>query len=140
MITWTDEYSVGIQEIDEQHKCIVNYINELYVALAGGNRDAIVDVVQKMVEYTKIHFAVEESLMRVFNYSEYVEHKAIHDNIIQRVLQYQGRVMAGDSAVGMELISFLKDWLFDHIIGVDKRYADTFIKAGAKTSWFKKFW
>jgi len=139
MISWSDEYSVGIQEIDEQHKCIVNYINEMYRAIASGSHDAVVDVVQKTVEYTKIHFAVEEALMRIFGYEDYSEHKAIHDQIIQQVLMYQGRVLIGEE-VGMEMIAFLKDWLFDHINGSDKKYASTFIKAGAKTKWFGKFW
>lgn len=141
MVQWSDEYSVDIEEIDEQHKCIVAYINELYEALAKkGNRELVADIVHKLVEYTKIHFAVEETLMRIFHYNGYDAHKAIHDNIVQQVLVYQGKFMAGDDKVGMELLMFLKGWLFDHINKVDKQYTNAFHAAGVKKSWLRKFW
>ena len=141
MVEWDDAYSVDIQEIDEQHKCLIAIMNELYTALANkSNRDLIADVLNKLVEYTKVHFAVEETLMRVFHYEDYEAHKAIHDRIVSKVLEYQGQFQAGDDKVGMELLMFLKDWLFDHINKVDKSYTKTFHKAGVQKSWLKKFW
>ena len=141
MMQWSDDYSVEIQEIDEQHKCIVAYINELYEALSRKeNRDLVADVIQKLLEYTKIHFAVEEALMRIFHYEGYEHHKEIHDNIVQQVLTYQGKFMAGDEEVGMELLMFLKGWLFEHINKMDRQYIDTFHEAGVKKSWLKRFW
>ena len=69
MVAWDDAYSVEIQEIDEQHKCLIEIMNELYTAMANkSNRDLISDVLDKLVDYTKVHFAVEETLMRVFHY------------------------------------------------------------------------
>ena len=141
MVEWDDAYSVDIQEIDEQHKCLIEIMNELYVALANkSDRDLIADVLNKLVEYTKIHFAVEETLMRVFHYEDYEAHKAIHDRIVARVLEYQGQFRAGNDKVGMELLMFLKDWLFDHINKVDKSYTKAFHNAGVKKNWLKKFW
>lgn len=141
MVQWSDDYSVDIQEIDEQHKCIVMYINELYEALARKNsRDLVADVIQKLAEYTKIHFAVEETLMRIFHYEGYEAHKEIHDKIVQQVLAYQGKFLAGEDKVGMELLMFLKGWLFEHINKVDKQYVEAFHAGGVKKSWVKKFW
>lgn len=141
MVQWSNEFSVDIQEIDEQHKLIVNYINEIYAALTRKDSHALIaDVVHNLVEYTKIHFAVEETLMRIFHYEGYDQHKQIHDKLVQQALIYQGRFMAGDAKVGMELLMFLKEWLFDHINQVDKRYVDTFHKAGVKKTWLRKFW
>lgn len=141
MVQWSDDYSVDIQEIDEQHKCIVMYINELYEALAKkDSRDLVADIIQKLAEYTKIHFAVEETLMRIFHYEGYEPHKAIHDKIVQQVLAYQGKFIGGDDKVGMELLMFLKGWLFEHINKVDKQYVEAFHAAGVKKSWMKKFW
>jgi len=108
MVQWSEEYSVEIQEIDEQHKCIVSYINELYEALARKeSRDIVVDVIHKLV---------------------------------QQALAYQGRYLAGDDKVGMELLMFLKEWLFTHINRVDKQYMATFHASGVKKNWLKKFW
>ncbi len=141
MINWDDTYSVDIQEIDEQHKCLIQIMNELYVAMASkSNRDLIGDVLDKLVDYTKIHFAVEETLMRVFHFEGYEEHKLIHDRIVERVLEFQGQFRAGNDKVGMELLMFLKDWLFDHINKVDKQYVKTFHKSGVQKSWLRKFW
>jgi hemerythrin len=141
MVEWKDEYSVDIQEIDEQHKCLIQIMNELYTALANkSNRDLVGDVLDKLVDYTKVHFAVEETLMRIFHYDDYEAHKAIHDRIVGKVLEYQGQFRGGNDKVGMELLMFLKDWLFDHINKVDKAYTKTFHKAGAQKSWLKKFW
>ena len=141
MVAWDDAYSVEIQEIDEQHKCLIEIMNELYTAMANkSNRDLISDVLDKLVDYTKVHFAVEETLMRVFHYDGYEEHKAIHDKIVHRVLEFQGQFRAGNDKVGMDLLMFLKDWLFDHINKVDKQYTKTFHKAGVKKTWLKKFW
>lgn len=141
VVQWSDDYSVDIQEIDEQHKCIVRYINELYEALAKkDSRDLVADIIQKLAEYTKIHFAVEETLMRIFHYEGYEPHKAIHDKIVQQVLAYQGKFISGDDKVGMELLMFLKGWLFEHINKVDKQYVAAFHAAGVKKSWMKKFW
>ncbi|MFO7603963.1 MAG: bacteriohemerythrin [Gammaproteobacteria bacterium] len=141
VIVWDDSYSVEVQEIDEQHKLLISIMNELYTALANkSNRDQIVDVLDKLVEYTKIHFTVEEALMRIFGYEGYDEHKAIHDKIVGQVMEYQKQFRAGDDKVGMELLMFLKDWLFDHIDKVDKQYVETFHKHGARKTWLKRFW
>jgi hemerythrin len=141
MIAWDDLYSVEIQEIDEQHKCLVEIMNELYSALANrSNPEMVGDVLDKLVDYTRIHFAVEETLMRLFQYEGYDGHKAIHDKIVARVEEFQGKYHQGDTHVGMELLMFLRDWLFDHISKEDKSYTKTFHKAGVQKKWIKKFW
>ncbi len=141
IITWSDEYSVEIQEIDEQHKKLIFIINKLYNALAAKKERAKVSaVLAELVEYTKVHFAVEETLMRIFHYEDYDAHKAIHDRIVDRVLEFQRKFEAGNDEVGMELLMFLKEWLFDHIKKVDTAYSKHFQKHGVKRTWLRKFW
>lgn len=141
MVAWSDDYSVGIQEIDEQHKRLLALINELYTALAQKqNRDKMSQVLGELVDYTKVHFAVEESLMRLFDYKDYAAHKTIHDDIVSKVLGFQSRFNAGDDKVGMELLMFLKDWLINHIQKVDTQYSSHLTKQGVKKSWLQKFW
>ncbi len=141
MMVWSDDYSVDIQEIDEQHKCLVELINKLYNALAAkGQRNEVASVLDQLVEYTKIHFAVEEALMRIFHYREYEEHKSIHDKIVVDVVGFQQRFHRGDDSVGMELLQYLKDWLVSHILHIDRGYTETFAKGGAKSKWLRKFW
>lgn len=141
MIAWSERFSVDIQEIDEQHKCLVNLINRLYEALASKHGEAAIEqVFDELVRYTRVHFSVEECLMRLFDYEGYEEHKKIHDNIIERVLSLQTLFKAGDQKVGMELLYFLKDWLMDHIQRVDKLYSSHLTAHGVKQKWLRKFW
>lgn len=141
MIAWSDAFSVDIQEIDEQHKRLVDLINRLYEALADNHRqDVIGEIFDELVHYTRVHFSVEECLMRLFDYEGYEEHKRIHDAIVRRVLDLQARYRAGEPKVGLELLFLLKDWLTDHIQRVDKLYADHLAAHGVKSKWLRKFW
>ena len=141
MINWSDEFSVDIQEIDEQHKCLVELINKLYTGLAAkDSTEAIEQVLDELASYTGVHFAVEECLMRMFDYGEYESHKAVHDRIVERVAEFQHQFKSGNHKVGMELLYFLKDWLMDHINLVDKKYAPHLPKLGVKNTWMRKFW
>lgn len=75
-IVWSDELSVGIEEIDEQHKVLVNLINRMHNAIAEKHGSEVVSgILAELVDYTKIHFAVEESLLRILGYPGYEEHK-----------------------------------------------------------------
>jgi len=141
MIAWSDEFSVDIQEIDEQHKCLVSLINKLYEALARRDKEAtIAEVFDELVRYTRVHFSVEECLMRMFAYEGYEQHKRIHDKIVDRVELLHAQFKAGDQSVGMELLYFLKNWLMDHIQRVDKSFAGHLTAHGVKQKWLRKFW
>ncbi|KOR27636.1 hemerythrin, partial [Achromatium sp. WMS1] len=81
-LAWSEEISVGVEEIDEQHKVLLNLINELNDAMqARRSHDVITSIINKLSEYTRIHFAVEESLMRILNYPDYESHKAQHEEL-----------------------------------------------------------
>ncbi len=141
MVDWNDKYSVEIQEIDEQHKVLVELINRLYDAIAAKKDvEQMGKIMDELVDYTKTHFAVEEALMRVLQYPDYEPHKAIHDRIVAQVVDFQTKFHAGDRGMGMELLMFLKNWLFDHINKIDKSYVPHFTKQGVKKSWLRKFW
>ena len=141
VVTWSDDYSVDIQEIDEQHKSLFNAINELDAALSAKEDEAVIaQVLEDLVTYTMTHFAVEECLMRIFGYENYDEHKSIHDDIRIKVRGYHIRFKNGDKRMGMELLMFLKDWIGQHIKEEDTKYAPLLQKAGVKKNWIKKFW
>lgn len=122
-LSWSQDYSVGIQEIDHQHMRLVELINQLHETLVSKrHRDEVGRILDELVNYTQVHFAVEEFLQRLFEYAGYDTHKAIHDAIVAKVLGMRQRFKAGDVHVGMELLLFLKEWLFEHINKVDKDY------------------
>jgi hemerythrin len=141
LINWSDELSVGIQEIDEQHKMLVELLNELHEAvLERRGRDACGEILDRLAEYTRIHFAVEESLMRILDYPDYEKHKEEHELLIDQVIELQKKFHAGGLNISLDLLRFLKGWLGDHIVKSDSHYGPHFLSMGVQTSWKKTSW
>lgn len=141
-VEWTDSLSVGIQEIDEQHKVLINLINRLFDETIV-NQSAIgvtEQVLQELVEYTMVHFAVEESLFRIFDYPEIEAHMRRHVDLKEQVLDLQKKIKKGETVVNSDLLMFLKKWLTNHILQEDKLYAPYLIKQGVKSSWASRSW
>jgi len=146
LITWTKELSVGIEEIDGQHRVLVDLINQLHFAIvehrAASESAAILE---RLIEYTRIHFAVEESLMRLFDYDDYEHHKAGHEALIDEIRRLHERVVTEGKPATFELLHFLKKWLTHHILGEDMRYVPFFLSRGVqqryqKVSWLHRLW
>lgn len=141
LIEWSDSLSVGIQEIDEQHKVLVDLLNKLHDAIIHmhGN-DAAKEILGQLYEYTKIHFAVEESLMRILGYPDYDEHKEHHELLIKQVQQLSNKLDKEGHSISFELLHFLKMWLTKHIMEEDKLYTPHFLTRGVQTTFSKKTW
>jgi hemerythrin len=140
-VEWSDTLSVGIEEIDVQHQKLVDMVNEMHDAIRDRHgSDVFRKILDRLAEYTRIHFAVEESLMRILGYPEYEEHKAEHEELIGSVVDLQGKLDKGQASIGFELMHFLKVWLTKHIMESDQKYGEHFIEAGAKTKLKKKSW
>ena len=124
LISWTDELSVGIGIIDEQHKGLVDLINELNAAMRQRRSDAVlVGVLERLKQYTVKHFATEEEFFDKFGYPDAPAHKKAHRDLVEKVLAFEAGLKSGRAKVTMEIMRFLKDWLVGHIMGTDKRYA-----------------
>ncbi|MES9992509.1 MAG: bacteriohemerythrin [Candidatus Thiodiazotropha sp.] len=145
-VEWSDALSVGIEEIDEQHKMLVSLVNKMHEAIHQRHgSDVVKGILGDLADYTRIHFAVEESLMRILNYPDYENHKEIHEELLQSVSDLQEKVATGKTAIGFELMHFLKTWLTKHIMEEDMEYSSFFLKAGAqprlgKKSWIQRLW
>jgi hemerythrin-like metal-binding protein len=124
LIEWSDTLSVGIQTIDEQHKQLVAIINELHDAMmARQSREVLGTTFDRLVAYTEYHFGEEAKLFEKHGYAETREHLAAHDALTGRVRELNAEFKEGNAAISMELMDFLRDWLRNHIIGTDKKYA-----------------
>lgn len=145
-VEWSNELSVGIEEIDAQHKVLVDLLNEIHDAMRQGRTvQTTKGIIDRLGEYTRVHFAVEESLMRILHYPDYERHKEEHDELIAQLTDMHAKWEKGKGAIGFELAHFLKTWLTEHIMEGDKRYSAHFLAQGirpelAKPSWVKKLW
>lgn len=136
LFSWSDEYTVGVEEIDEQHKELVRLLNALHLAIHERHgSEASRQILNELAEYTRVHFAVEESLMRVSNYPDFAVHKKIHTTLIQQVTELQAKLDSGTAKISFELLHFLKHWLTHHILESDKAFGQHFARSGLATAW-----
>lgn len=135
-LAWSNELATGIPEIDNQHKRIVEYINQLYDLRQSQSREGVADVIGEMVDYTMSHFAFEEDLMESAGYPFAGPHRKVHQLFTRRVAEIQARFDAGED-VATELHSMLSRWLFNHILNEDRGYTDavkTYLRMVSKST------
>lgn len=130
-ITWNDSLSVKINSIDDQHKKLIEMINNFYDNInKHSNNELILNLVNGMKKYTIMHFSMEERYMVQYKYPYYEQHKKEHEQFIAKVGALEEKLKKGQIIVSFEITSFLKDWLKQHIMKTDKQYSDFFIKHG----------
>lgn len=124
LISWKNEYSVRINEIDKEHKRLIDLMNKLHDAmLAGKAKDILEKILGELVAYTKFHFSSEEALMQTNGYPGLSQHRKQHSDLTEKVYQYQKEYRSGKMTISIELMDFLKNWLVSHIQGTDKLYS-----------------
>ncbi len=133
LMPWGPNIMIGIKRVDDQHKVLVRLINDLHKAMkTKQGKPALVKIMAELVDYTVMHFGMEEKLFSQYGYKEEKEHKAIHKKLVDQVLDYQKRLIAGDPTVSINLMTFLKDWLTSHIKGIDTKYIPFMKEHGIK--------
>jgi hemerythrin len=124
-ITWSGTFACGIRLIDDQHKELINLVNEMFCHATGNDkqeREYFSKVIQKAVRYIKVHFATEEKIMRAMHYPDYAEHKKHHDHFILEVLYNIREYETEKHYTLFSFTKYLKDWILSHIGVVDKQY------------------
>lgn len=133
MLTWNDRLSVNIKEIDDQHKKLVDMVNNLHDSMKSGKGDTVLmKIVDEMKKYAASHFALEEKYMKTHAYPDFTKHKGEHDKFVAKVLQVEKDCKSGKCAMSMEILNFLSNWLVDHIKGTDKKYGPYLNERGLK--------
>ena len=137
---WADTMSVGVPEIDSQHRELINLLNRLFVSVVERDKDkTTIEILDALIDYTKTHFTLEEELMLVAGYDpgEFVTHQRAHQNFIEKVGTAAHKNLVEGKSVSFELIHFLKNWLREHIMVSDMRYSECLKKSAATQTWEK---
>lgn len=124
LFNWTHELATGVNELDSQHKQLINLINTLYRGMKNGHgRDVIQKILTELLDYTVYHFGTEEKYFDKFGYADTASHKRIHKQFTDKVKQFAQQYSSGQADVSTDIMNFLRDWLVGHIKGTDKKYA-----------------
>jgi hemerythrin len=130
-IVWNDKLAVDDENMDNDHKEIVAMANQLYDAiLAGHGKECVLEILDKLMDYAVRHFAREEELFTHIHFPDAEAHKREHNAMRIWVADLRERVKNGTAAApSLEVMNMLKDWLFDHIVAADHKYAPYLVKA-----------
>lgn len=120
------EYLTNIPLIDEEHQQLFDYANQVYDLLhqefIADKYDNIADILGKLRDYTKKHFADEEAYMEAIQYKRLFSQKIQHNAFIQKLEEWDLESIDGsdnqDETI-QEMLNFLTDWLIHHILELD---------------------
>lgn len=121
-LVWEKILSVGIDEIDEDHRKLVNIFNILNHSI--NDRDTpeyLATVLEELINCTVWHFSHEERLMLKYNYDRYEEHKAEHQDLIKSAKELQQKISQSGGLVANKDLEFLEQWLTEHILSADMK-------------------
>jgi len=123
LIEWSDEtFNVGVKTIDEQHKNLVQYINDLAEAIEKKQTENKITIIfNRLYEYTKYHFKEEEQYFSRLNEADTKLHQLQHKHFIEQ-LDIIAKKQDGDAEIiSAELLFFLTDWIVIHIQCEDRK-------------------
>ena len=125
LFVWDDSCNIGIESIDDDHRGLVNLINDLYEAMQDGTGGALLlPIFSALRHYTETHFAKEESFMVECNAPDQDKHFQEHQRMMAKLADLESRHRNGEAAISLETLTFLRDWLKNHICVVDQAMAE----------------
>ncbi len=125
---WKENFNIGIEEIDRQHRSFLELLNDCYVKASGLGRSRIdPGMIAKLKEYATSHFDFEEELMRIKSYPDISSQKQQHRMFESLVSEFEAEHAAGKDESVESVFTFLRDWFLNHILEEDKKIA-SFIK------------
>ena len=121
---WSQDYSVGVRLIDNDHKELVELVNSLYDQIEkSGNQAKIAAALAFLARYVREHFAREEALMADYGYPGLAPHLASHHKLAAKIHAAQRVFNAEPERLDpQKLLLFLREWLVQHILREDMKY------------------
>ncbi len=127
MIVWRDEFLLGIEEIDKQHKQLFRIAGDIHTLLKNqlitDKYDQILKLLEELKDYTIFHFASEEEYMRSIGYRKYFSHKVEHDDFIEKINNVDlDKIDTDHEQYLLEILDFVVNWISEHILETDRGY------------------
>ena len=122
LITWKDEFNVGVKEVDHEHRELIELINSLHDAIKeGAGHDSVVETLGDIYAQIAAHFALEEKMMRLTHYPGFFEHKQDHETLLDDLRDIMDEVEADGNFDEAQLSHDLELWFSDHFRTFDAK-------------------
>jgi hemerythrin len=136
-IRWTKALSIGIQDIDAQHRELIRRIKAFRAGLNKRSRQDVGILLSYLRLYAVAHFGEEELAMRSARYPGYRHHKEQHDTFMKDLLAMSEKQQKarGSGVAAQGLAAWLESWLVEHVRDVDREMARFFLARDRKGAW-----
>lgn len=133
MIPWTDNLSVNIKEIDNQHKKFLELVNELHNAVIAKKSHLVESkIIDSLIEYAFYHFTLEERYLDRSNYPYTEKHKKEHEEFVDKIIKLKKEHDKNKLSFTIKMINFMNNWWVDHVLNSDKKYEPYLIGVDVK--------
>lgn len=127
MIEWREEFLLGIEKVDEQHKQLFKIATDIHALLKNqlvtDKFDQILKLISELKEYTIFHFASEEEYMKSIGYRKFFSHKVEHDDFIEKINNVDlNKIDLDHEQYLLEILNFVVNWISKHILETDRAY------------------
>jgi len=126
IMTWDSSLDVGVETMNDEHKQILDLMNEIHDRAATGETgQAMTALVERLAQVTIDHFRDEEAYMASVDFAGLASHKLIHADLLKKYTAHADAIRANGGTVPSDFLLFLKLWLTAHIKGIDMKYSPT---------------
>ncbi|MBU0673729.1 MAG: bacteriohemerythrin [Proteobacteria bacterium] len=124
---WTEDFSVQISEIDDQHRRWIEIMNEMHETLIKGDVQKVQNITEKilkdMQDYTRFHFTTEEDFLKKIGFPELAQHKKQHSKFYVQVHELLKDVQEEKMVLNTEIMKTMSSWFLNHILVEDMKYS-----------------
>lgn len=121
-VLWRDDFSVGVESIDHEHRELIGLINQIFEWLDAGDQGAIAGELGEVHARISAHFALEEQMMREHRYDHYADHKSDHERLLDDIRDIMDAHENGTYAERkVAFADRLQHWFVDHFKTKDAR-------------------
>lgn len=123
-MVWTEEMSVGVEALDNDHRGLIDLLNQAHERLSTGqSREVVGEVLDRLVSRTTTHFAREEAFFEQTGFPGAEAHRREHDLMLGQALKWHAHFKSGlPPFLSVEQILGFQSWLDNHIQGADMLY------------------
>jgi hemerythrin-like metal-binding protein len=123
LLTWNHASLVGVKAMDDQHGVLMDTLNEIRLALVHGRgRDQVSEQLNRLIEFTRLHFSCEERLLEMHGFPGIAEHREAHQRLLLQIEEAANRAHHDDEQHVHSLLGFLRDWYGKHVENLDHQY------------------